>query len=103
VKLSEYKKLQKQTSEDEDEIIDDDEPYNVKNPKIYVRFDPLHQSHTGPLYGPFDGVEVKKDILYCWRKIGPVATMAVRNPDSLWYLKEYPKEPGYLGFTIVFS
>lgn len=68
--------------------------------RAYVKFEPTHQHHNGPMYGPYDGVDLKKDLLTAWKLRGPVCPIAKRQSDGLWYLCDSPKEPGYLGFAV---
>ena len=74
-----------------------------RRPKAYVRFDQRHVNQTGPMHGPFDGLEVKNDVIHGWRKTGPIRYIAERRSDGLWYLSDAMREPGYFGFSVIFS
>lgn len=77
--------------------------HDGRRPKAYVRFEQTHHTQSGPMHGPFDGVDVRNDLLQGWRKIGPIKKIAERRCDSLWYLLDEKLEPGYIGFCIIFS
>lgn len=76
--------------------------YDGRRPKAYVRFDPKTEKQSGPMFGPFDGMDLQNDIVQGWKKAGAITRVAERRSDGLWYVHDII-EPGYFGFSIIFS
>lgn len=67
---------------------------------LYVRFDQIHEKHTGPMRGPFDSIHVNRSLLV--GKRGEKLTNIAEWRGERWFLCAVT-EPGYLSFSVVFS
>jgi len=75
-----------------------------RRPKAYVRFEQFRNNgQSGPMYGPFDGLEILNDVVSGKRRTGEDVAVATRKSDGLWYLSKAPTELGYSGFVVLFS
>lgn len=84
-------------------IDEDDGVTDGRRPKMFVRFERTSERQSGPMYGPYDVLEVRQAHLVGIATHTEKETAIAELREGKWHLCERRQEPGYLGFSVVFS